>query len=304
MKSTLSILSIITLSMTGAYAATLFNAAIDSNFATVGNWDNGLPGTGNDGMIDAGNVADLAIAHSGGTSTLTVGGNGSTGTLNINDGGKYSTANGGASDVRVGVGAGSVGIIHINNGGVLSVLGASADVFIGDSSGGLGSIIVADGGTLDARKALEIINGTLTLEVGAIVAANTPKDELVIDNAGILSFFTDGSTVTTIPGATLGVQLGSTSTLHMSLGGVFNVGDTWTILTDASGFSGVSGGDGTGVFGTVSDPSNAANQFAVHYGSGQAAVGEIVVELTQVPEPSSVALLGLGCLALILRRRR
>lgn len=287
-----------------APAATSFLGTIDTDFANAGNWDNGTPTGGNNGTIDNGQTADLGSSFDIGTGRLDVGANGTSGTLNINSGGVYSTANG-TPGVFVGVGSGSTGTININNGGTLSILGAGADLFLGDNSGGQGFVNVSTGGTLDARKAVEVINGRLFFEVGSLYGGSgRPQDELVIDNNGILGFATDGLTVTTINSSLDALELGSNSTLQMALGGSYSVGDTWTIITGITNFSGVAGGDGTGVFGNVIDPNNANHQFNVYYGTGLAGAGEVVVELTAVPEPSSTALLGLGGLALILRRRR
>lgn len=287
-----------------APAATSFLGTLDSDFANAGNWDNGAPTGGNNGTIDSGNSADLGSTFGIGTGRLDVGANGTSGTLNINNGGVYNTANG-TPGIFVGSGSGSVGTININNGGTLSILGAGADLFLGDTSGGQGFVNVSTGGTLDARKAVEVINGRLFFEVGSFYGGTgRPQDELVIDNNGILGFATDGLNVTTINSTLDFLELGSTSTLQMALGGSYNVGDTWTILTGVTAFSGVSGGDGTGVFGNVVDPNNANHQFTVYYGSGLAGAGEVVVELTAVPEPSAAALLGLSGLALALRRRK
>lgn len=303
MKTHIPLAITLAISLGNASAVTSFTGADNSDFADLLNWDNGVPGSGNDGTIDGGRIADLASTVAGGTSTLRVGRNGSAGTLNINGGGLYNTANGGASDVRVGVGAGSVGTINVNSGGNLSVLGAGADLFLGDAAGGQGFITINDGGNLDARKALEIINGKLSFAPTATYNSGRPQDELVVDNAGILGFQTDGTTVLTVASTLNALELGSTSTLHMELGGLYQVGDTWTLITGISAFSGVNGGDGTGVFGTVVDPNNAGNQFTVSYGT-QLDPTALVVELVSVPEPSSAALLGFGGLALILRRRK
>ena len=270
----------------GAVSAdTFFTGAVDSDFVNTNNWDTGLPGdTQTTGIINGGKTSDLGSAHSGGK--IIVGQGGTAGTLNINSGGTY-----GGADAWVGQDAGSTGTVNIASGGTLTVSGTGADTFVGDSAGGYGSIIVNSGGTLNSVKALEIINGTVIYEAGAL---DTPllKDEFVVDNNGTLVFKTDGTTVAKIAGSSVAVELGSTSTLDMQLGGSFALGDTWTILTDASGFSGVVGGDGTGVFGTVYDSTDAANVFSVDYGVTVA--GSVIVTLTASSAPLPNEFTGLG----------
>jgi hypothetical protein len=296
MKKSMIVSSFATILALGASsAATTFTGANGTDFNDAGNWDNGLPSSGSVGTIDGGHVADMN-SNSGADLELIVGANASAGTLNLTSG----TLDVGGKDIKVGVGANSTGTVTVANGSTLRVAGGGADLFIGDSAGGQGFVTIASGGTLDANKALEIINGNLTLQTGASIP--DLKDEFVVDNNGTIAFQTDGSSISTIYGGSLAVELGSTSTLDMQLGGTYSVGDSWTILTDVSGFSGVNGGDGTGVFGTVYDSTDAGNIFSVDYGT--TTPGAVVVTLTAVPEPTSAALLGLGGLTLILRRRK
>jgi len=253
-----------------ATAATLFTGAIDSDFANAGNWDNQLPSNANKGTIKNGQTATSAANAN---AAMIVGADGTAGTFNITHGVFRSDSN----DMRVGVGNGSVGTITVSGGATLQTKGTAADLFIGDTAGGYGTVHILAGGRCDAVKALEIINGTLIFEVGALDAP-TLKDELVVDNNGTLVFKTDGSAVTKINGATVAVELGSTSTLDMQLGGTYSVGDTWTIVTGVSGFSGVDGGDGNGTFGEVINSLNLDQTFAVYYGTAPASATEIVVE--------------------------
>lgn len=265
-----------------AGADTAFTGAISTDFANANNWTAGVAGdaTGNDGTISNGLTAVYSNAE--GTldvyrSSLTVGAAGTAGTLNVNAG-ELLLRNSGANDLIVGAGAGSTGTVNINSGGELYVAGANADVFIGDSDGGQGAVNVNSGGTLEATKTVEVINGTLTYASDASTGS-AMKDELVVDNAGTLAFQTDGTAISTIPGDTLILELGSTSTLDMQLGGTYTFGDTWTIATGIFSFGGVDGGDGTGVFGTVTNSTDPSHTFVVYYGTGLAAADEVVVEL-------------------------
>jgi hypothetical protein len=248
-----SLVLVLAVTVGTAEAVTNFNNANgDSNFNDAGNWDNGLPTGGNDGIISNG----LTAIHSDGTlvntntAMVTVGADGAAGTLNIANGSLETES--GTPGYRVGVGAGSVGTLNIDNGGILIVKGAGADILLGDPAGGYGEINVLDGGELQSRKALEIVNGRISYSAHS-VNTNSVRDELVVDNSGTLAFEIDGDTVATIPGSSLIIELGSNSTLELTLKGDYSIGDSWILITGISTFTGVDGGDGTGEFGNVTN---------------------------------------------------
>ena len=267
MKKQLSLLAIGCLLAGAASAQTLFTGNVDTDFQTAGNWSAGVPGAG---TINGGLTADFASPDLA-VSSLVIGTGGTAGTLSINSGELEC----GSGDVKVGVGAGSVGAVNIANGAILQCIGVGADLFVGDLAGGYGTLAVASGGTLDTIKALEIINGQL---VFAATANSVPgfKDELVVDNNGVLAFQTEGSTIATLHGNTGAytriLELGSTSTLDMQLGGTHTIGDSWVVIDNILTFTGVAGGDGTGVFGTVTNTLNPADVFTVDYSGGAVTV--------------------------------
>ncbi len=270
----------------GAVSAdTLFTGAIDSDFTTAGNWDNGVvSSTSGDGTINGGFTSNFSTSYyASGTAELNVGAGGSAGTLNVNSG-EYRNGNA----VNVGVGSGAVGTVNIANGATLTLGGDAADLFVGDLAGGYGIVNVNSGGTLNAIKAVEILNGQLVFESGAVGIPGF-KDECVVDNNGVLVFQTDGSTIATLHATTDAkpriLELGSTSTLDMQLGGTYSIGDSWVVIDNILTFSGVSGGDGDGTFGNVTNSINPDDAFAVHYGNGLAAAGEVVVQFVGFAVP-------------------
>ena len=103
-------------------------------------------------------------------------------------------------------------------------------------------------------------------------------------------------THSTILGQSLAVELGAGANLNLNFAAAPTTGSTFTLATDVSGFAG-----SVGTFTNVNATGLGAGQSAtVDYGTLNA--GELTV--TIVPEPSSTALLGLGGLALVLRRRK
>ena len=71
----LKLIPIITLTAFNAHAATSFIGdpiGTDDNLGTASNWDNGLPGSGNDGSISTdGELGNISIANGGSSVTVT-----------------------------------------------------------------------------------------------------------------------------------------------------------------------------------------------------------------------------------------
>ena len=274
-------------------AATLFTGTGDFN--TAGNWDLGLPDNSNGpGEITAGATATMSsnylMANDGSPSvtdiivrgTLNTGAN----ELQLRSGGVART-----SDLTI-----DGGILNVNAGGLIDIAGAAADAFVTNG----GTITFDNGSTAQISKALEVINGSLNFGAGTSWSG-TLQDEFVIDDSGTLSFgFDNALNHLTIPGSSLAVELGATSTLSLNFDTAPTTGSTFTLITDAN-FSGVAGGTGTGVFGTVNATGLAAGQsVTVDYGVNTP--GEL--QISVVPEPSSAALLGLAGLSFLVRRKR
>ena len=269
----------------GAFVAqaqtTTFIGVDHAEFKDAASWDNGVPNktTPLDGFIVGGSVADLGESMSAlaeGARAVTV----SNGTLNVLSTGQYFCRNGGNPWLTIGAGAGNTGTMNIASNGVVDLRGIGADMYIG-VGGATGTVTFENDSTFALCKTVEVLNGSLVF--GAKATYTKIQDELVIDNDATLVLKTEGTNVVTIGGNTIALELGSTSTLDMQLGGSPSVGDTWKIMTGVTSFDGVVGGDGDGTFGTVHDSTDNSRSFIVHYGSGLAAAGEVVVELAQPP---------------------
>lgn len=113
-----------------------------------------------------------------------------------------------------------------------------------------------------------------------------------------LSYSLDGSSFTGVGTVISGINAGEAATLSIS--GT----DTGAISYDLSGVSALQGVSGQIYFRL--DPAVSASGSSTNGVMSQRAgwVDDVVVNGTVVPEPSSAALLGLGGLALILRRRK
>lgn len=276
------------------FAASVFSNVVDTDFNNVANWDNGLPSNDSGpGLISAGSDAvmtgDYLMRNNGSPSVteITVDGTLSTGAneLQLRSGGVGRT-----SDLIV------TGLFTVNSGGEIDIAGGGADLFL--SSGG--DMVVESGGTFAASKAVDIGSGSvLTFQSGAL-SGSSLNDELQLRNESTLAFevAADG-TFFTLNGSNLQVRLGSTPNLAVEFAGVPLSGTTYDLITGVSGFTDYQG-NGSGY---TFDPGNVAvsglgagQSYQLNYTDG--------LQLEIVPEPSSTALLGLGGLALILRRRK
>ena len=290
-----------------AYAATTFTGAASSDFNDAANWDNGLPGkltlgTGGDAVVNATAVVTADYAEGAGDDgfVLTIG-SGTSGSLTLPaglilypaDGFDYDDSGTQTCDTLIGVGVGGVGTFNIA--GAYTSVGAGVDMFIGDAAGGYGVVNVLDGGLMDIRKAVEIINGKLTIGATALMGTGL-QDELVVDNGGTLEFILGAADLVTprYHGKSLLVELGSASTLELTTTGAV-IGDSWLLIDDITSFGGVDGGDGTGVFGSVVN--NEGLTIDIGYDGG-------ALTATVIPEPATMALLGLGSLVVVRRRRK
>jgi hypothetical protein len=161
------------------------------------------------------------------------------------------------TDMAAGFASGSAGVFKIEDGGRLDIAGAATTLFMGlvSVNGGSGTVNVFDGGTLQVQKAVEVLDGTFFLADGAIYDG-TLQDELVIADNGTLAFEIDAAadTYLTIPGQSLAVELGDTSTLDLSFSSPPTTGQSFTLISGVSGYGGVNSlgfQSGTGVFGNV-----------------------------------------------------
>lgn len=245
MKKNILILAMLVMMFAGiAFAATNFtNALGDNDFNNAGNWDNDLPGSvGGDPTIN--DTAVVTADYLKGTTGafITYIGSSATGELIIPSGVTLETGN----HVRVGDGAGGYGTLDVF--GYIKIAGTNKTLHIG-TNGGEGYVNVMAGGELNTAKRINIVNGKLTFDAAAV---STPdlKDWLTVDADGILAFKTDGATVATIYCSTVNVELFEGSTLELALGGLFDIGDSWILVSGVSSFgqqgtfSNVVSGDG------------------------------------------------------------
>lgn len=271
------------LSLGAAEAATTFTAAVDTDILNAANWDNGLPGVGNDGFIniDAGysGLSQTGNITNGGTVTV---GNGATLTCNLDLAINSSTAVlvindatlNATDDIFV-----QAGTLILNAGSVSSAVDdwqvnaaaghaiinggmhTAGDLFGTQSSTG-GNLLEIFGGSINAARFDFSLNSTTTIAGNSVLSGGS-----VIDAAGVINFnnaWSGSWTVTTFTGS-----------------------DWETLVTNGS--------NGFQLNGVAVDSTIFANNFSVS-GDG--------TTLTLVPEPSSSALLGIAGLVLITRRRR
>ena len=284
-------LAISALSLTVANATTIVWAGGSGDFATGGNWVGGT----------APNLNNTDVAQiSAGTATYNVGAGdlnviGANSGVDVN-GGNYTQTAGNWVDIRGGA------TLSISSGGTFSgmnnlrlrgVGGNSATHTVNNGT------INSNGLVLDDVQTLNVSNGS-TLNINGTVDIN---------NAGILNLAGSTASFNNLNLLTYGGQFGQ---LNLN-SGQLNVSNSFSTVAGAyvnfsTGSTGVMFIDGTdiaaaealitgGNFGI----NGAADTTVANYKLTTNGAG-VNIELT--PEPSSAALLGLGGLALILRRRK
>ncbi|MDH3759713.1 MAG: filamentous hemagglutinin N-terminal domain-containing protein, partial [Gammaproteobacteria bacterium] len=143
----------LTLSFSGLFT---FTGAVDNSWNNAGNWDQGVPGIGNDALIPTGFNVTIAAAANAGTLSLAAGS-----TLDINSGGVLTIASSATFD----------GLLSINAGN-LNITTATATVNAGLNWTGTS---VITGGTLNLNSAFNISGGAANIldGVSANVTGNT-----------------------------------------------------------------------------------------------------------------------------------
>jgi hypothetical protein len=137
-------------------------------------------------------------------------------------------------------------------------------------------------------------NGLLTMSTGSVSATN-----MIVGNAGNGTVNMSGGTID-VSVLYLANLAGSTGTFNLSGGTVsvwgmsFNQGNAGQLTLSGSGKLVYRGGDLTTVNAWISQGKI----------TGQAAQVGNNIEISVVPEPASLSLLGLGALPILLRRRR
>ncbi|MCP5537409.1 MAG: PEP-CTERM sorting domain-containing protein [Akkermansiaceae bacterium] len=279
--------AVFSLSLGSAQAITIFtNGTTDFNTAT--NWDNGLPdndaaadGADRDAVIAAGHTAVTSASYNDsgnqhynldvlGTLTVSAGH-----TVHLGKGVGYNT------DTDLTVDGGT-----LNIDGVMTVIGGGAHTYVTNN----GTINVRSGGLLDSRKNLYLTLGTLNLAADAASTLGV-IDHLDVGSGSMIHFDITSTNLTTmILQNDLDLSAGG-ATLDLDITGA-TAGDSYTLFA--------TGGVIDGTFTTFNYTANDSLVATLDYSSPT----DLVVHITNVPEPSSAALLGLGGLALILRRRK
>jgi|GEM_PF-1776321 hypothetical protein len=272
-------------------AATTWNGGTSSNFGTAGNWSNNSPGNAADdgsnnlATINNGDTVVLSSDYTGtNTYKLAVGGNSTlnasanftatgltiqdTGVVNLTDGAftlpKTSASNNGQ---------GSKGTLNIQSGGILNISG--------------GSHIFNERSTMNGT--FRVTGSNASISMNQIGSGNGTFD-FVFDAVGVSGVYGNLSFPWLSIGATSVTVDGSSYTGGVASFTLFDghgAGNT----PDASNFT-ISGLGDEGVGWTL-DITNNPN----------GPLNDTVI-LNVIPEPSTTILLGLGGLALILRRKK
>lgn len=269
--------------------ATLWTGSVDSDFSNAGNWDNGTPGnTDQLATMNNGDIINLSANHIGtNTYNLVVGGNSvlnasadftatgitiqNTGTVNLT-GGSFTLPKTSASNN----GQGAAGILNINNGGTLDISGGTH--LFNERSAVNGTFRVNGSAATIRMNQIGTANGTFdfVLDSGGV---STITGDLGFSwlNIGTASVTVDGSafngngSFTLFDSNEFGAMMDATD---ITVSGLGVEGVDWTLdITDVAG--------GSGLRDTV-----------------------VLNVLNVVPEPNSVALLGVACVGLLFRRRR
>lgn len=293
-------------SLSQSEAAIQYFGTDGGNWDTPAHWVSGnATAAGDTAEVNAGRTANITTTITTRTGTTGIGQNqNGTSSLIVRNGGTF-IANNATAHLYVGGiradGQNSDGIFTVESGGTYTQINGNLE--IGNiTRGTTGTVTFETGSTLDLRNGDIYVNkGTLRIENGVTIPNTYAiKEDFAVSDEGILEFKTVGSSVgtlvRTIENRSRLLNLSSGSTLSMELTGAHTVGDSWALMTNVQTF--------TGTFGTIVDSTVGHENYVFSADYGTTTANQLTVTLIAVPEPSSTALLGLGGLALLLRRKR
>ena len=272
-------------------AATTWNGGTSSNFGTAGNWSNNSPGNAADdgsnnlATINNGDTVVLSSEHTGtNTYNLAVGGN--------------STLNASANFTATGLTVQDTGVVNLTD-GAFTLPKTSAN---NNGQGSNGTLSIQNGGILNISGGSHIFNERSTMNGTFRVTGSNASIRMnqIGGGNGTFDFVFDAVGVSGVYG---------------------NLGFSWlsigatSVIVDGSSYTGGAASftlfDGHGAGNTP-----AASNFTIT-GLGDEGVDWTLditnnpngplndtVILNVIPEPSTTILLGLGGLALILRRKK
>lgn len=323
-RNALTALSMAVLLPMGAHAANILwdDGGTGSDWSTAENWDGDVaPGSSDFAEIANGNTAYAVgtASFTGGSSDvagLGVGINGSAnGTLTVSGG----TLNVGSSGFNVGANNSATGVVNVS-GGTINL--SQTNNFLGDGTsgtinltsgtftagtrsnffmangGGVANFNIS-GGTLSNMRLLSNVGGTANIAISGSGASIGFENIYTGNGTTALSFVTDAAGVSLLGANTLEFDGNGTQSLVIDVS-AYDVsnGTTLSLLNsswvqfEASDFESMTVIGGTGDF--------EINDFNGTFGSSLSLTNISVA----VPEPATAGLLGLGGLALLIRRRK
>ncbi|MCP5537408.1 MAG: PEP-CTERM sorting domain-containing protein [Akkermansiaceae bacterium] len=291
------------LSLASAQAVTVFTNAVDTNFLNTGNWDNGLP----DGSNGAGRLqgdAQLSADHDAGSSAIVVG-YGVDASLIVDSGVTLTTTN--KVDVGRTSSSPATGTLTLNgtvDTPVLNVL---------DGTLNLASTVDLTGTTKIFNDGILAASGSIAMVANAGAELYFMAESDLTGGPGILQL-RNGTALgfqinaagnhAVIDGSSMQVRFANTVDLVVDFDTAPTIGQTFDLMTGVEKFTNFSGAEPSGrTFSNVTVNGLGVGQsYNLIYNQDVADAGYLRLQV--VPEPSSAALLGLGGLALILRRRK
>ncbi|MFC4994914.1 PEP-CTERM sorting domain-containing protein [Rubritalea tangerina] len=293
MKKTTSVIAVALLSSLWGSAATIDWSGVSGTFTDAGNWTGGvapvLDGTDNarvssGSAIHNGTGGDLTI--SGGSQLILNGGDyGQTAGfwLNFQGGGSFSVTNGstlqGTNNLRL-RGVGGNAATHTVDGGFVNANAWEVD----DNQ----TVNISNGSVLS-------MNGTSSVNNNSVI--NLTASTLNVNNLDLRTYAGNSGFVNLFDGAQLNVNGAFTTTANAFVN--FDTDSTAVMFLDNVSVTDVETLITNGQFGISGAIDTTTSNYALSVnGSG------VDVQLVAIPEPSVSALLGLGGVALILRRRK